>query len=110
MDALSRAVLPNSKPAKAVMPFQVGSQVKLRTCPDDERVVQGSRRGKVLVLWRSPHYTGKHKPRALILAQTQQPSGPPSAARLMFNNEGTSRHFAHTYRIYLAASTAIARI
>jgi hypothetical protein len=27
--------------------------------------------------------------------------------RLVFNNEGTGRHFAHTYRISLAASTAL---
>ena len=62
-------VLRNSPPNPK--PFAVGARVWLRSCPDGEPgTVRGMRFGKVEVYWPSLHYTGKHRPATLEMADT----------------------------------------
>ena len=68
--------LPNSRPAKRVLPFGIGALVRLRTCLCGQPGrVQGMRRGRVIVKWLDITYVGKHKPEALVLAGPEDKRG-----------------------------------
>jgi len=71
MSVYDRAILPGTRP-KAKPPIPIGSRVLLASCPHGEPGrVTGVQGGKISVRWSDLDYTGKHRPEALVLADTE---------------------------------------